>query len=67
MHLKRGCAHRRKIWPVLLYLVLTLWYFAELAFSLTSKQRQRVGPYDQLIWHPTRRVEADLELNLVKY
>ena len=52
--------------PIFAVLVLALLYFAELAFSLSSKQGQHVEPYDQLIWYPTRHVEADLELNLVK-
>ena len=57
--------HRMNFGRFLLYLELAL-YFAELDFSLSSKQGQRVGLHDQLIWHPNRRVEVDLESKLVK-
>ena len=50
----------------LLYLVPALLYFAELAFSLSSKQGQYVGPHYQSFGHPTRCMEADLEPTLVK-
>ena len=58
--------HERESGLVLLYYLLALLYFVELAFSLCSKQGQHVGLYDNPIWHPTKHMEANLELRLVK-
>ena len=52
--------------PIFAILVLTLLYFAELAFSLSFKHGQRVELHNQPIWYPIRRMEADLEPKLVK-
>ena len=72
---KKGFYGQLQIWPVrtasnlacfLLSFVLALLYFTVLAFSYFSKHGQRVGLHIQLIWHPKKNLEADLELNLVK-
>ena len=62
---KRGCMDSINFCLFLLNLALTLLYFAELAFSLCSKQGQHVGLHDNPIWHSKKHMEADLELKLV--